>query len=61
MGTVPLGVLDSEIQGKLSRTQRGQVLQALRQEDMRRRLAEARALLEANEEAVEAGEKKRKD
>lgn len=46
MGTVPLGVLDGEIEGKLTRAQRGQVLKALRDEDERRRLAEARALLE---------------
>ena len=55
MGTAPLGVLDSEVQERLSREQRNQVLQALRQEDLRRRLAEARALLEANGEAVVAG------
>lgn len=54
MGTVPLGVLDSEIQGKLSRPQRNQVLQALRLEDLRRRLEEARALLEAHGIDVEA-------
>ena len=48
MGTVPLGVLDDEIQGKLTRAQRNRVLKALRKEDERRRLAEARALLEAS-------------
>ena len=56
MGTVPLGVLESEIRGRLSREQRHQVLQALRQEDLRRRLAEARALLDAKAEGVVAGE-----
>jgi hypothetical protein len=48
MGTVPLGALDGPIEGKLTRAQRGQVLRALRAEDLRRRLAEARALLEAH-------------
>lgn len=48
MGTVPLGVLDEEIEGQLSRAQRNRVLEALRREDLRRRLAEARAFLEAN-------------
>lgn len=61
MGSVPLGVLDSEIEEKLSRAQRNQVLQALRREDLRRRLAEARALLEAHGASVEAGEKGRKE
>jgi sialate O-acetylesterase len=46
MGTVPLRVLDSETQGKLSRAQRNEVLKALRKEDKRRGLAEARALLD---------------
>ncbi len=50
MGTVPEGVLESEIEGKLSRKQQNQVLEALRREDLRRRLAEARALLEAHGE-----------
>jgi sialate O-acetylesterase len=45
MGTVPLGVLDEEIDGKLSRAQRNRVLQALRKEDERRRTAEAREVL----------------
>ena len=53
MGTVPLGVLDDEIDGKLTRRQRNVVLRALRAEDLRRRLAEARALLEANGATVE--------
>lgn len=61
MGTAPLGVLDSEIEGQLSRPQRNQVLQALRQEDKRRSLAEARALLEANGMTVEAEAKEIKD
>ncbi len=45
MGTVPLGVLDSEIDGAMTRKQRNQVLKALRAEDERRRGAEARAAL----------------
>ena len=45
MGTVPLGVLDSKIDGAMTRKQRNQVLKALRAEDVRRRAAEARATL----------------
>ncbi len=45
MGTVPLGVLDTEIDGAMTRKQRNQVLKALRAEDERRRGAEARAAL----------------
>ena len=47
MGTVPLGVLDSEIDGAMTRKQRNQVLKALRAEDEQRRTAEAAALLDA--------------
>lgn len=47
MGTVPLGVLDEAIEGKMSRAQSNRVLKALQAEDRRRRLAEARAVLEA--------------
>lgn len=54
LGTVPLGVLDERPEGKLTRPQRNRVLEALRREDTRRRLAEARAFLEANGEAFEA-------
>ncbi len=48
MEDVPLGVLGGETleNGQLSRGQRGKILQALRQQDLERRLAEARALLE---------------
>ena len=50
MGTVPLGVLEGEeLTGKLTRPQRGKVQAALRAEDLRRRLAEARALLEEHD------------
>ena len=56
MGTVPLGVLEVEIEGKLSRAQRNRVLQALRLEDLRRRLAEAEALLLENGGALEMPE-----
>ena len=55
MGAVPLGVIEEEVDGALSRGQRGQVTRALRAEDLRRRIEEARALLEANGYAVEAG------
>jgi sialate O-acetylesterase len=48
MEEVPLGVLgDEEVKdGKLSRGQRARIRAALEKEDLRRRLAEARALLE---------------
>lgn len=46
-GTWPLGVLDDPIDGAMTRAQRGRVLQALRAEDRRRAVAEARAVLEA--------------
>ena len=49
MGSVPLGVLDGEgIEGKLTGAQRSRVLEALRGEDLRRRIAEARAFLAAH-------------
>ncbi len=48
MGTVPLGVLEGPLGDKLSRAQTSAVLTALRAEDTRRRLAEARALLDAS-------------
>ena len=48
MGEVPLGVLEEELDGAMSRAQRGRVLQELRREDLRRRRAEAEAFLEAN-------------
>ena len=48
MEAVPLGVIDegSLENGKLSRRQRGQLLRALRAEDLKRRLFEARRLIE---------------
>ncbi|MEM8710985.1 MAG: hypothetical protein AAGG01_08540 [Planctomycetota bacterium] len=46
MGTVPLGVLDEPVDEKMTRAQQNAVRRALREEDLRRRLAEARALLE---------------
>ncbi|MDG1049142.1 MAG: hypothetical protein P8M11_00605 [Planctomycetota bacterium] len=45
MGTAPLGVLDSPIDGAMTRKQRNQVLKALRAEDVRRQTAEAQAAL----------------
>jgi hypothetical protein len=47
MGDVPLGVLGEGWNGKgaLTGAQRNRVLQALRQEDVRRRVAEAEAVL----------------
>ena len=47
MGEVPLGVLGEDWNGKgaLTGAQRNRVLQALRQEDVRRRVAEAEAVL----------------
>lgn len=47
MGTVPLGVLDTEIEGAMTRKQRNEVRRALQAEDARRRAAEAAALLDA--------------
>lgn len=49
MGTWPLGALDEPIDGAMTRAQRGKVLRALRAEDRRRALAEARALLDGAE------------
>ncbi|MGE0145125.1 MAG: hypothetical protein AB7I19_18115 [Planctomycetota bacterium] len=48
MESVPLGVLteDSGRDGRLARAERAKLLTALRQDDLHRRLAEARALLE---------------
>jgi hypothetical protein len=47
MGTVPLGVLDSKIDGAMTRKQKNEVRRALQAEDVRRRAAEAAALLDA--------------
>ena len=47
MGTVPFGVLDTEIEGAMTRKQKNEVWRALRAEDARRRAAEAAALLDA--------------
>ena len=58
MGTVPLGVLDEEITAKLTRPQRNRVLKAFRLEDERRRVAEARAVLEAAAGASVSGQGK---
>ncbi|MEC7231860.1 MAG: hypothetical protein VXW31_02870, partial [Planctomycetota bacterium] len=49
MGTWPLGALDEPIDGAMTRAQRGKVLRALRAEDRRRALMEARALLDGAE------------
>ena len=46
MHEIPIGVLGDETPDPKSRSQQGRILQALRLEDMRRRLAEAEALLE---------------
>lgn len=45
-GEVPLGVLESPIEGRLSRAQLERIRKALREEDARRRIAEAEAVLE---------------
>ena len=58
MGTVPLGVLEEEIVDTLTRPQRNRVLQALRKEDERRRIAEARAVLEASRGSQQGGQDK---
>ena len=49
MGTWPLGALDEPIDGAMTRAQRGKVVRALRAEDRRRALAEARAVLDGAE------------
>lgn len=46
LAEVPLGVLEELPEGKLSRRDQGRIRTALREEDTRRRVAEARALLE---------------
>ena len=46
LAEVPLGVLEELPEGKLSRRDQGRIRAALREEDARRRVAEARALLE---------------
>ncbi|MCR9243894.1 MAG: sialate O-acetylesterase [bacterium] len=42
---VPAGIFDEVVTGKMSRAQRNRVLRALREEDRRRRVAEAEAVL----------------
>lgn len=51
---VPLGVLEGEAAqgGRLTRKQRGAILEALRRDDLSRRLTEARALIEEHGEPV---------
>ncbi|MGB0578068.1 MAG: hypothetical protein ACPGVU_00070 [Limisphaerales bacterium] len=49
MEHVPLGVFGEDPPEQLDRRQRGQLRNALRAEDLRRRLHEAKALIEANE------------
>ena len=45
MAAVPLGVLDDVVEGKMTRKQSNRILQALRKEDVRRKLDEARRIL----------------
>jgi sialate O-acetylesterase len=45
LSAIPPGVLDDPVEGRLSRPQRAQLLEALRREDTRRRIAEARDFL----------------
>jgi sialate O-acetylesterase len=60
MEDVPLGVLGGEPvpDGKLTRAQRARIRDVLRREDLHRRLAEARALLEAQGEPDGSSRKK---
>ncbi len=51
---------DCAIEGKLSRAQRNQTLEAPRQEDLRRRLAEAKAFIETHRETFGPDTKKQK-
>ncbi len=55
MEDVPLGVLGGEplVEGTLSRVQRGKIQQALRLEDIGRRLKEARAFIDEHQEQYE--------
>jgi sialate O-acetylesterase len=57
MEAVPLGVLgDQPFEGgKLGRAQRNQIRKVLQQEDLQRRITEARALLREHGELSEAG------
>ena len=55
MGTVPLGVLEEPIEGKLTRGQRNAILQVLREADRQRAVRDARAIL------AEESEKEGKD
>jgi len=50
MGEVPLGIIDTLIEGKLTRQQTGVIRRALRQEDERRRIAEAQAVLKGRKQ-----------
>lgn len=50
MGEVPLGVLDTKVVGKLTRQQTGVIRRALRQDDERRRVAEAEAVLKSRKQ-----------
>lgn len=61
MGEVPLGVLGEEVDGNgaLTRAQQNKIREALRQEDVRRRVAEAKAVLRefgAGEDGQSAGQ-----
>ncbi|MEO6594569.1 MAG: hypothetical protein ABIP94_07435 [Planctomycetota bacterium] len=60
MEEVPLGVLGDEPvpDGTLTRRQRARILDALRKEDLRRRLAEARALIEEHGDLDDPSKKK---
>ena len=53
MHGIPFGVLGDEVPDPESRPQQARIRQALRLDDMRRRLAEATALLEENRGLLE--------
>lgn len=54
MWAVPLGVIEEEVVGKMDRRQTNRVRQALRREDMRRRLFEAEQFVAENKARFEA-------
>ncbi len=56
LGTVPLGVIDGEVAPKITRAQQNEVRKAFQAEDLRRRIAEARALLEAHSKTSKENE-----
>lgn len=61
LGTAPLGVIDEIPDGRLTRRQENILRNALRAEDLRRQVAEARALLDAHPELATVNAKAKAD